>query len=87
MPILISLLDDTIPRVVSHAAAALTNYVEGMALDQFKPYMQTLLTKLCSLLLNDKKNISIVKENAIAAIAASSEAASIEFTAYYQEVS
>jgi len=39
MPILISLLDDTIPRVVSHAAAALTNYVEGMALDQFKPYM------------------------------------------------
>jgi len=38
--------------------------------------MNTLIPKLCSLL---PKSISIVKENVIAAIAASSEAAGIEF--------
>lgn len=43
-------------------------------------YIKPLLTKLCSLLVNDPKNISIVKENAIASIAASSEAAGKEFT-------
>jgi len=46
-----------------------------------------LLTKLCSLLVNNDKNISIVKENSIAAIAASSEAAGQEFSQYYAEVS
>jgi hypothetical protein len=84
---MMALLNDPVPRVVSHAAAALTNFVEGMTLDEFKPYIQQLLEKLCSLLVNDPKNISIVKENAIAAIAASSEAASKEFTAFYPEVS
>lgn len=57
------------------------------SLDEFKPYIENLLQKLCSLLVNDPKNISIVKENAIAAIASSSEAASKEFTKFYPEVS
>lgn len=35
MPMLMSLLNDAVPRVVSHAAAALTNFVEGMALETF----------------------------------------------------
>jgi len=30
MMMLISLLSDPVPRVVSHACAALTNFVEGM---------------------------------------------------------
>jgi hypothetical protein len=80
MPMMMNLLNDPVPRVVSHAAAALTNFVEGMNLEQFKPYIQQLLSKLCSLLVNNESNISIVKENAIAAIAASSEAAGQEFT-------
>lgn len=87
MPMMMSLLDDPVPRVVSHAAAALTNFVEGMNLSNFNQYIQQLLTKLCSLLINSEKNISIVKENAIAAIAASSEAAGKEFTQFYVEVS
>jgi len=33
MPVLINLLDDNIPRVVSHAAAAITNFVENMDVD------------------------------------------------------
>jgi len=39
MPMLMVLLDDPVPRVVSHAAAALTNFVEGMSLEQFKHYI------------------------------------------------
>ena len=30
MPVLIQMLDDSVPRVVSHAAAAITNFVENM---------------------------------------------------------
>jgi hypothetical protein len=84
---LANLLDDPIPRVVSHAAAALTNFVEGMTPELFKPYMPDLLKKLCSLLPNVPRNISLIKENAIAAIAAASEAAGKEFTPFFQEIS
>lgn len=34
LPELVSLLRDTVPRVVSHAAAALTNFLEGMKIEQ-----------------------------------------------------
>lgn len=43
MPKMMTLLSDSVPRVVSHAAAALTNFVEGMTLDEFKPYIEQLL--------------------------------------------
>lgn len=33
MPLLINLLDDKVPRVVSHAASAITNFVENMKYD------------------------------------------------------
>jgi hypothetical protein len=39
MPMLQKLLDDPVPRVVSHSAAALTNFVEGMNLEEFKNYI------------------------------------------------
>jgi hypothetical protein len=34
LPELINLLKDTVPRVVSHSAAALTNFLEGMKFEQ-----------------------------------------------------
>jgi hypothetical protein len=72
---------------VSHTAAALTNFVEGMQLENFKLYVQPLLAKLCSKLVNSPQNISIVKENSISAIAACSEAAGKQFVEFYKEVS
>lgn len=43
MPILLRYLDDPIPRVVSHAAAALTNFIEGFSDDDVAPYLQQTL--------------------------------------------
>lgn len=39
MPILLQYLDDPVQRVVSHTAAAITNFVEGLAEDEIKPYL------------------------------------------------
>jgi importin-5 len=37
---------DPIPRVVSHAAAALTNLLEGMSYSHFSPYIEELTNTL-----------------------------------------
>lgn len=39
MPIILKYLNDPIPRVASHAAAALTNFVEGFTGDDIVPYL------------------------------------------------
>ena len=39
MEILLKYLDDDVPRVVSHAAAALTNYLEGFTETDIGPYL------------------------------------------------
>jgi hypothetical protein len=39
MPILLRSLDDPVPRVASHAAACLTNFVEGFSDDDISPYL------------------------------------------------
>lgn len=58
MPVLINMLDDQVPRVVSHAAAAITNFVENMEIEDINQYLQSILTKNFNLL---KNSISIVK--------------------------
>ena len=46
-PELISLLqNDTVPRVVSHSAAALTNFLEGMKFEQIDGLFDKLVTLL-----------------------------------------
>lgn len=50
MPVLINLLDDKVPRVVSHSASAMTNFVEKMKFEILNLYLETILTKLFSLL-------------------------------------
>ena len=40
---IIALLQDPIPRVVSHAAACLTNFLEGMKFEQAAPQLDNLM--------------------------------------------
>lgn len=58
LPELINLLKDNVPRVVSHSAAALTNFLEGMKWEQ----VQGSLTDLITFLLGHiSTGISLVK--------------------------
>lgn len=38
-PLLVHLLKDPVPRVVSHSAAALTNFLEGLTFQQAQPHL------------------------------------------------
>ena len=71
---------EPVPRVISHVAAALTNFVEGMKCD-ISPYLSTLLENSCQLLNN---SISIIKENVVSVIAAAAEAATSLFVPYFE---
>jgi len=82
LPSLINCLRDPIPRVHGHAAAAITNFVEGMSSVILKPYLTNLLTNFYEMI---QKGISIVKENAISALAATAESAQDEFRFYYRD--
>jgi hypothetical protein len=39
LPELVNLLNDGVQRVVSHSAAALTNFLEGMKPEQIDPFL------------------------------------------------
>ena len=75
-------MDDPIPRVQSHAAAAITNFVEGMDKELTKLYLNEIIVKSFEKL---KDGICIVKETVISAIAATSESAKEYFKQYYNE--
>jgi len=66
VPALIRALDDPVPRVQSHACAAITNFFENASEEMVIPHMQFISQKLCILI---KDGISIVKENAASALA------------------
>lgn len=38
-------MDDQVPRVVSHASAAITNVIECMNPNGLRPYLKTILEK------------------------------------------
>lgn len=82
LPALIQTLFDQIPRVQSHAAAAITNFVEGMEKENLKNYITPIMQKCFELA---QTSISICKENAISAIAATSEAAGDYFKPYFKD--
>lgn len=79
---LLNTLNDSVPRVAGHAAAAITNFVEGLTRESLSNYLKTLLQKCFELLTN---GISLVKENAVSAIAATAEAAGEQFAPYFDE--
>lgn len=81
LPLLISTLSDPVPRVHAHAAAAVTNFLEGMNSCLLKPHLTNLMNKLYFLIMN---GISLVKENAISALAAAAQSSREEFCYYYE---
>lgn len=66
------LLKDPIPRVVSHAASAMTNLLEEMKYEDISAYMPELMEALNELV---RTGISIVKESAMTTIASVGEMA------------
>lgn len=82
MPALVKCLDDSVPRVASHACAALTNFAEGASSEILLPHQQLLAQKLLILI---KNGISICKENAATALASVVEMTKEAFVPYFQE--
>jgi len=82
LPALTQVLDDPVPRVQAHACAALTNFFEGSDENMIVNYVQSIMPKLCSLI---QVGISIIKENAVTALASLAEAAKEQFSQFYDQ--
>jgi hypothetical protein len=81
VPSLMAIMDDKDnPRVQAHAAAAMVNFCEACEPSIITPYLDTLLSKLYSLLQSGKL---VVQEQAITAIAAVADCIEDEFVKYY----
>lgn len=80
---LINTLFDSVPRVVSHACAAITNFVEGMETEVLSLYLTRIFEKCLQLA---QTGISVVKENSVSAIAATAETAGEAFKPYYDGI-
>lgn len=78
---LVVALQDPVNRVISHAGAALTNFLEGMTYDQVMPTMDKLVELLLHLCSN---GISVVKESAMSSLASLAELAESQFIKYYE---
>jgi len=76
------MLADPVPRVQAHACAALTNFFEGTSEEIVVNYVEAIMPKLCELI---QVGISIIKENAVTALASLAEAAKEKFSAYYDQ--
>lgn len=60
----------------------MTNFFENAGEEQVLPYMQTISSKLCNLI---KDGISIVKENAVSALATVAEKAGTNFIPFFND--
>lgn len=82
IPVLINGVDDQVPRVVSHACAALTNFMENYKTPMEQNDIAAVTTKLMVLVQN---GISLVKENAVTALATIVETAKEAFIPFFKE--
>mmetsp|Transcript_71880 Transcript_71880/g.83546 ORF Transcript_71880/g.83546 Transcript_71880/m.83546 type:complete len:1110 (+) Transcript_71880:60-3389(+) len=82
VPLLVGKLDDPVPRVQSHVLAALSNFMEGLPKDIIKNYTQAVLKAVYPY---TQKGISLVRENALATIAATAESSYEYFCPYFEE--
>lgn len=82
LPALISMLStNNVPRVQTHAAAALVNFCEEATKDIVEPYLDDLLNNLLNLLKSSPKRY--VQEQVITTIAVVADAAENKFIKYY----
>jgi importin-5 len=82
IPLLLKTLNDSVPRVVAHAFAALTNFLEGCK----RPHIINRIKEILEPSLYAIRNcISIIKENAMSTISALAEAANNELKSYWEE--
>lgn len=81
LPALISKLNNgSVPRVQTHAAAALVNFSENATEDILEPYLDNLLTNLLTLLQGPHR---YVQEQVLTTIAIVADAAETKFIKYY----
>ena len=74
------MLSDPVPRVQAHTCAALTNFFEGTSEEIACQYIEAALPKLSALI---QTGISIIKENAVTALASLAEASKNKFDPYF----
>lgn len=73
-------MDDPIPRVQCHAATAIVNFVDQCDNEFIEPYLDSLISKLLTILQKGKR---FVQEQALAAISAVASSATHLFVKYY----
>ncbi|CAI2375801.1 unnamed protein product [Moneuplotes crassus] len=75
-------LDDKFPRLQAHAAASLTNFLEGCTDDIVASHIETLATKLIQII---HEGNTMCKENAVTCLATVAEAAESLYEPYFEE--
>jgi len=81
LPVLMGLMDDFAnPRVQAHACAATVNFAENADQDVLAPYLDTLISKMLTLLQQGRRN---VQEGALTALASVADCAQEYFIKYY----
>lgn len=83
MPALLKAMDDQYPKVKSHAATAVVNFVEDCDKSFIQPYMDQLLSKLLNLLRTGRR---YVQEQSLSAISAVADCAENLFEKYYDAI-
>lgn len=78
---MVTSLDDKYPRLQAHAAASLTNFLEGATDDIVENYIQVLVEKLIKMIYS---SYTMCKENAVTCLATVAEAAEDKFNEYYE---
>jgi len=84
LPGLMAVMDDfSAPRVQAHASAAVVNFSENCEQELLPPYLDTLISKLLTLL---QKGQRLVQEGALTAMASVADCAKAAFERYYDTV-
>ena len=82
IPALLTHLNESVPRVLSHVLAALTNVLEGLPTDLTKNYIETVLNTVFPY---TQQGISLVRENALSTISAIAESARHHYQPYFEK--
>ena len=82
VPVLLNKLSDNVPRVLSHVLAAITNFLEGLDKELIKGYLESILNAIFPFV---QQGISLVRENALSAIAAAAESAREYYRPYFEK--